>query len=94
MANWEEDPQEAKNYDEKRRKEAEEVLRKYFEDRIGKETNQDTLYNSVVSFEPDKNEVVHWAFYEWINNEIREGRMEKEPITKVVGYKLTYLGDD
>lgn len=94
MANWEEDPQEAKNHDEKRRKEAEKVLRKYFKDRTGTPVNMEVAYNSTVSIQPDKNEVVHWAFHEWVDNEIREGRMKSEPVIEVVGYRLTYLGDD
>lgn len=81
--------------DRKQRKKANQVLTKFFEDHKGEPVEQAYAYNQLVSsYDENKDHTCHWAFYEWIEKQIRKGKMKKEPITqtRVVGYNLTYTG--
>lgn len=95
MAYCEEGYSEGMARDRKQRKKANQVLTKFFEDHKGEPVEQAYAYNQLVSsYDENKDHTCHWAFYEWIEKQIRKGKMKKEPITqtRVVGYNLTYTG--
>ncbi len=96
MAYCEEGYSEGMARDRKQRKKANRVLTQYFQDHKGRAVEQAYLYNQLVSsYDEDKNHTCHWAFYEWIEKQVKKGKIKREPITRtrVVGYNLTYIGD-
>lgn len=60
-----------------------------------REIEQADAYNRNVSIFPDlKKTMSHWAFYEVLDKLEEEGKIRKEPITKVVGYKIFWQEDE